>query len=67
MGTVQLVLTDWNGLYFDSDNIIPGSEYIKVVPALTVFNNIIMESFDRLNVSGSITVLYDDFYCKFDY
>lgn len=63
MATVQLELSVWDGLYLQAmENSSTSRNYVRIVPAVTVFDNMLRELFSRLNVSEPITVIIDEIY-----
>lgn len=38
------------------------SNHIYVVPTVTVFHNVILEVFPKLNIASEVTVLFDTIY-----
>ena len=63
MGTVQVELAPWDGLYLQAmENSSMPRNYVRIVPAVTVFDNIIKELFARLNISEPITIIIDEIY-----
>lgn len=47
------------------DSEIIFEEYVRIVPSSIVIGNMLTEFFNRINVTNTVTVLYDDIVSKF--
>ncbi|KAI6240026.1 hypothetical protein M3Y99_00486300 [Aphelenchoides fujianensis] len=60
--TIQTQLRPWEGFYKDDDHITITDNYVVMIPAYVVFDNMLHDFIASLNVTGELTIIYDEKY-----
>ena len=60
--TIQSQLYPWEGFYKDDDQITVTDNYVVMIPSYIVFDNMLHDFVEGLNITTDIMVIYDEKY-----
>ncbi|CAD5215980.1 unnamed protein product [Bursaphelenchus okinawaensis] len=62
--TIQMQLTSWNASYKDEPQSTITDNYVILVPSYLVFDNLLADFVNAMNVTSEITVIYSEEYVR---